>query len=156
MARITLYVPDELKAEMDAVEGENWSDIARPAFMRAVAIRKYRRGHMESAIERLRASKAEAEKEDEMQGKVDGRAWAERDASYAELRRVAEIEVPNSPPDDWAYDALADAIDPEKDLDPRQFREQVFGSEDADLSEAYLLAFIEGATEFFDEVRDKL
>ena len=37
MARVTLYVPDDLKAAMDGVDGVNWSEIARPAFITAIA-----------------------------------------------------------------------------------------------------------------------
>jgi hypothetical protein len=85
-----------------------------------------------------------------------GRAWAEQDATFAELRRVAKIEVLRTDPEDWAYDALANAIDPEKELERQEFHEQIFRSADADPSGIYLLAFIQAAADFFYEVRPKL
>jgi hypothetical protein len=154
VARISLYVPDDLKAEMDQVKDINWSDVARPALMRALATRKQRSERtMESAIERLRASRAESRKRDELNGKEDGRRWAEHTAEYDELRRVAEIEF-NHGMD--CFNALYHAIDPENELGVRDFKEQVFGDEYADVSDEYAGAFIEGAQKFFGEVADKL
>jgi hypothetical protein len=153
VARISLYVPDDLKARMDQVD-LNWSDIARPAFMSALAIQKQRSDQtMESAIERLRASKAESNKRDELTGKADGRDWAEKHAEYDELRRIAEIEFNHGMN---YFDTLYAAIDPEKELSKREFKEQIFGDEYADITEEYAEAFIEGAQGFFNEVADKL
>jgi hypothetical protein len=154
VARISLYISDELKAEMDQIEDINWSDIARPAFMHALAIRKQRSNQtMETAIERLRASKAESNKRDELAGKEDGRKWAENTAEYDELRRVAEIKFVHG----MSYlDALYSAIDPDNELNEGEAMEQLFGDEHADVSDEYVAAFIEGAQAFFDEVADKL
>jgi hypothetical protein len=60
MAKLNLYVPDDLKARMDAVsDNVNWSEVARPAFQAAVANYEHRKGrNMTTAIERLRASKS--------------------------------------------------------------------------------------------------
>jgi hypothetical protein len=154
VARISLYVFDELKAEMDQIQDLNWSDIARPAFMYALATRKQRSNQtMETAIERLRASKAESNKRDELAGKEDGRDWAEKRAEYDELRRVAEIKFVHG----RSYlDALHSAIDPDHELSEGEAKEQLFGDEHADVSNEYVAAFIEGAQAFFDEVADKL
>jgi hypothetical protein len=154
VARISLYVPDNLKAEMDQIKDINWSDIARPAFMTALASRKQRSERtMESAIERLRASKAESRKRDELNGKEHGRSWAEHTAEYDELRRVVEITFHHGMD---CFDALYHAIDPENEIEVRDFKQQVFGDEYADVSDEYAGAFIEGAREFFGEVADKL
>jgi hypothetical protein len=154
VARISLYVPDDIKAQMDQITDINWSDIARHAFVAALAIRKHRSERtMESAIERLRASKAESSKRDELNGKEHGRDWAEHTAEYDELRRVAEIEF-NHGMD--CLHALYHAIDPENELEVGDFKQQVFGDEYADISDEYAHAFIKGAQEFFSEVADKL
>jgi hypothetical protein len=153
MARISLYVPDELKARMDQVD-LNWSDIARPAFVSALAIQHQRSDQsMESAIERLRASKAASLKRDELTGRADGRRWAENRAEYDELVRIANIEI--NPGTD-CLDALYAAYDPEQQLTPEEFKQQLFGDEDADISDAYAEAFILGAAEFFNDVAHKL
>ena len=79
MGKINLYLPDELKARMDAVGDVNWSDIARPAFYSALATLEQRRNlNVDTTIERLRASKAESLKRDELEGQTHGRGWAER------------------------------------------------------------------------------
>jgi hypothetical protein len=154
VARISLYVPDDLKAKMDQVKDINWSEVARPALEHALATQKQRSERtMESAIERLRASRAESRKREELDGNEHGRSWAEHTAEYDELRRVAEIEC-NRGMD--CFDALYHAVDPENELEVRDFKQHVFGDEYADVSDEYARAFIKGAREFFGEVADKL
>ena len=66
---------------------------------------------MNTPIERLRASKQEAELQDKTEGKQAGREWADEKAGHAELRRVSEI------PDGGFYFAhLRAAIDLEDNL----------------------------------------
>jgi hypothetical protein len=140
MARLSIYVTDELKARMDEVGNDvNWSEVVRPAIQAAITIHEHRRSpSMATAIERLRASKREAEKED---GKAAGREWAESKASYRELDSVSGI-----------------LLDPEEWRDVKQHLLDVFGikSTDEKPTEQYIASFLEGAQEFFDEVKDKL
>ena len=65
MARISLYIPDDLKARMEAAGDEvNWSDAARPALIAAVAAFEHGKGGtMHTAIERLRTSRIESSAE---------------------------------------------------------------------------------------------
>ena len=67
MARITLYIPDDLKPRMDAVgDAINWSEVARPTILLALATHEHRKGqNMDTAIERLRASKEKGAQEDQ-------------------------------------------------------------------------------------------
>jgi hypothetical protein len=154
LARVNLYIPDELKARMDAVgDAVNWSDAARPGIVAVLTMFEHRRnGNMRTAIERLRASKAQSQKLDEAAGKDDGRKWAESEGEYDELLRISKIELGS----DAAYENLRAAIDFDQELTVEEFNNAVFGDERPNLSEAYLDAFIEGAQEFFDEVKDKL
>jgi hypothetical protein len=149
MARLNIYVSDELKARMDEVGDDvNWSEVVRPAIHAAVANHEHRRSpSMNSAIERLRASKQEAVQEDTADGKRDGREWAEATAEYKELSRISKI-------DDSTLDNLWRAVDP--NLDESEFFKYVFGDIDEEPSEEYVEGFIEGAKEFFSEVRNKL
>ena len=90
MAKLNLYVPDDLKKRMDAVSDVNWSDITRPALLSALAtLEQHRSPDMSTTIERLRASKAESLKRDELEGQTHGREWAEQHADYDELRRLS-------------------------------------------------------------------
>jgi hypothetical protein len=155
MAKLNIYVPDELKQRMDAVGDINWSDVARPSFYAALATHEQRRNpSMENAIERLRASKEETIKQDELQGKRDGRHWAENSASYEELRRVAKIDLDDIS-DDMVH-VLRNAVDPRHEMMDDEFR-NIFGDPaHIEMSDEYVEAFIEGAQEFWDEVEHKL
>jgi len=153
MARLSIYISDELKARMDRIgDGVNWSEVVRPAIQTIVATHEYRRSpNMTTAIERLRASKLDAEQEDITDGKTAGRRWAEQDASYPELRRVAKLSD-----NCHGIEDLKKAVDPFDNQSQREFLEEIFGDADADPSEVYVEAFIDGAQEFFNEVSDKL
>lgn len=153
MAKLNLYVPDELKKRMDAVSDVNWSDITRPALLSALAtLEQHRSPDMTTTIERLRASKAESLKRDELEGQTHGREWAEQHADYDELRRLSELsqEAINADP----LQVLARAVDPDDQLD--SLKEYCFGDADANVSDAYISAFIAGAVRLFNEVAPKL
>jgi hypothetical protein len=156
MARVSIYLPDELKARMDEIgDAANWSEIARPAFQAVVANHEHRKGqNMITAIERLRASKQEAVQTDRLEGHQDGRAWAENSATYDDLLRLSNVEFLH---DDYegAYLALRNALDEKHELSRAQLQDYCFG-EDAHVTDEYVGAFIEGAKEFFEEVRDKI
>lgn len=157
MAKLNIYVPDDLKARMDEVGDKvNWSEVARPALRAAVANFEHRKDKtMTTAIERLRASKAQSAQRDEMEGKEHGREWAESAAAYDDLVRVSEIAY-NAPPEhiDPRY-YITKALDPNQNLSPGEALEHLFGEHEG-LSDKYLFAWVEGAREFFDEVRDQL
>ena len=136
--------PDELKARMDAVGDVNWSDIARPAFYSALATLEQRRNpDVNTTVERLRASKAESLKRDELEGQTHGREWAAQHADYDELRRLAELTDPviNAGP----LEALIRAIDPQDELDLGDIKNHCFGDSNVNVSAAYVTAFIAGA-----------
>jgi len=155
MAKLNIYVPDELKQRMDAVGDINWSDVARPSFYAALATHEQRRNpSMQNAIERLRASKEETIKQDELQGKRDGRYWAENSASYEQLRRVAKIDIGLLAGD--ALDVFRGAVDPHHQLQDDEFK-NIFGDPaHIEMSDEYVEAFIEGAQEFWEEVEHEL
>lgn len=162
MARLSIYVPDELKGRMDAVgDAVNWSEVARPAFVSAVANHEHRKGRsVSTAIERLRASKAQHLNFLEGGGKAAGRRWAENFATYAELKAVAGIGLENQDPDEaGALSVLVDVLDPQRES-PDIFYETLGLEADRQLSgvslNRYASAFVEGAQEFFEEVEDQL
>jgi hypothetical protein len=158
MARITLYVPDDLKTRMDAAGDRiNWSEVARPALLSALTAHEHRQENtMTSAIERLRASKQEADTEDETEGREHGRSWASDEATYRDLQRLARDWE-----DAWHNDldpleALINIIDPNKELTRTDALSYMFGDDKFEASDQYYWAFVKGAVEFFNEVRTKL
>jgi hypothetical protein len=105
---------------------------------------------MNTPIERLRASKQEAELQDKTEGKQAGREWADEKAGHAELRRVSEI------PDGGFYFAnLRAAIDLEHNLTNEELVKYMFDN-DAEPTDQYIEGFIKGAQEFFAELRNQL
>jgi hypothetical protein len=67
---------------------------------------------MQTAIERLRASKEAAVVEDRDDGLKAGREWATNDAEYAELLRISRISEELLRYPDHAYEALRKAVVP--------------------------------------------
>ena len=152
MARVSIYVPEDLKARMDEVpEGEiNWSELARPVFLSVVTTYEHRKGNdMSTAIERLKASKAKYEQEEADHGEESGRKWALDQADYAELLRVSRINL-----EDLQYggalNELRAAIDPENELESDEL------PYDLDTDDGFAYAFILGAQKAFEEVAAEL
>ena len=102
---------------------------------------------MTTAIERLRASKQETVQQERIEGKQQGREWAENTADYNDLRRISIIKVP----DDDVRAALNEAF-----TDADDILDTYFGADAIVHSDEYIGAWIKGAQEFFAEVRDKL
>src|SRR5262245_52908805 len=120
MARITLYVSDELKARLDAAGDEiNWSDVARPVLTEAVASLEHRKGDMTTAIERLRASKQRGDQAEKVRGKDEGRKWAEEKAEYRWLQRLHRRR--KSYPKENPGLSLEYAIDPNEELSDEEW-----------------------------------
>ena len=153
MARISLYVPDGLKTRMDAAgDMINWSEVARPALTAAVAAFEHRKGqNMTTAVERLRASKQKADQEESGHGYRDGRAWGENNAEYAWLKRLHHRV--NEDDTEEPIQSLGLAIDPSGEIENSEVAEKCFSDVSALPSDEYMEAFINGAVDFFKEVR---
>lgn len=102
-------------------------------------------------IDRLRASKHETEAADATRGAQAGRLWAERDAEYEWLKRLADESCVRSQP----FETLRAAIDPYEQIDPGEVHEICFGEEN-DTSNEYIAGFIDGAVKAFAEVRHEI
>ncbi|MCJ2054760.1 hypothetical protein [Methylobacterium sp. J-070] len=149
---------DELKARMaETGDALNWSDIARPAFETAIAAFNHRKGqNMSTAIERLRASKAAYQGARDQDGKSAGRDWATHHAEFGDLKRLGDIDVSLYFDDpDTIWRAIKAAVDPDDTEEDRDLAERLF--DDRHPPEGgYLVAWVEGAQEFFAEVENQL
>jgi hypothetical protein len=156
MARVSIYVPDELKARMDeAGEAINWSEVARPAFQNALANYRHRKEiNMTTAIERLRASKAKVLADQSEEGKAEGSKWARDAAEFDELQRVAEIDTDGFT-EDWCS-VLLDTIDPRGEQDRYELLDGIFLEGRRGISDERARGFIEGAQEVWEEVKDEI
>ena len=174
MARLSIYVPDELKERIDALKSEaNWSDVACRAFEINIGeLAKARKEtDMSAVIERLRASKLQNEDKMTQAGREAGRRWAQKYAEYDELQRVCALDAdewcigqPMAPHTHGGWLALH-TLGLKEDGDDSHVREfaecagwdDVFPHERGELEdEGFISGFILGAQEFFDEVADKL
>jgi hypothetical protein len=176
--RTTISIPDDLKAQMDAIgDRVNWSAIAATAFQAKVYEIQARKGKkMKKAdiIKRLKAAD-EADTEAYDDGKEAGRQWAESEASPKELRKLSSyLEQSDRDNTVWwltetnwnapygASDNLAFAIRPKlRQAEAREsaaFWEEVLGEDfegqtkDGD----FLHGFGDGAAEVWEEVADEL
>lgn len=96
MPKMTIYVPDDLQAEMDeqdaiAFDKINWSALAQEAFRRECALLAQREKiapKLRDAVNRLRRSKERTDSAAKASGDVAGRKWVAESAEYAELIRL--------------------------------------------------------------------
>jgi hypothetical protein len=158
MARVSIYVSDELKARMaETGDALNWSDIARPAFETAIAAFNHRKGqNMQTAIERLRASKQSEAQQQVSDGHREGRDWASNFASHSALKRLATIDTglyDHAPGD--IFGAIKQAVDPNGEHDDHDTVDSLFGDK-AVIPNEWLVAWVEGVQEFFAEVEDEI
>lgn len=93
MARMSIYIPDELKERMDMRGDIKWSATAQRAFELELQSTDTGDGSMEATIERLRASKQKGEAETRPDLIAQGEYWAMTKAEYHELERVSGIDV---------------------------------------------------------------
>jgi hypothetical protein len=154
MARINLSIPDATKSAMDALDTINWSEVARAAFDRTIQQQKSMKvENMEAVIERLKLSKAEAAGVDEASGKRDGSIWAQKHASYRDLKRIGTLEL------DVGEDSFAAQVDMALGNSGRDWGES-FWNDGGDFrsipGDEYVSGWVEGAQSVWDEVEDKL
>jgi hypothetical protein len=155
MARISLYITDELKERMDAAGDEvNWSDVARPSLTAAVADFEHRKtGTMHTAIERLRASRKKREESDTELGTKAGRAWAADDAEYRELKELHYRRTKY--PDQDPTEALEFAIDPNHEMQGPELWDRCRVVIEPP-SDEFMKAFVEAAVNLFLEIRKEV
>jgi hypothetical protein len=152
VATLNVYLPEALKAEMDSMEGINWSQVAQEAFRETIIRSNAVSGKTEAVIERLRATAGK-------KGQVykdayeEGRAWAQQVAEADELEMLAELDL---------SEYLAKAQD-----EPGRAAQWIFGDEfgyddvtellgGKRITEGRLKGFVDGALEVWKEVRSKL
>jgi hypothetical protein len=170
MPKITIYVADELKTEMDRFEplNPNWSAIAQEAFNLECQLLKTRKkgaGKMDKVIERLRASRDAEANQDKVSGDAAGRRWAMEKAGYRELKRLADWEQPSKLSYPLADEAYSIIMGFGLAFPPGVYPPTV--ADDCDdfwtdwnnagrPPDAFVKAFVDAAVEVFAEVKDKL
>jgi hypothetical protein len=153
---MTVYVPDDLKAQMDQAEADlNWSAITQHAIRKAIATQTLKRNptDMTIVIERLRASKQRHEKAAFDHGQECGSDWARTKAEYDELLRVAKFAEVNP---HGTLNDLQGLIDPHDELDPHSWDAFWEDCGEPAPDDVFARGFIQGAAAVFRKVADKL
>lgn len=175
--RMTISVPHELKARMEAVEEPiSWSAVACKAFENELASHIKKRGakDMSDVVNRLRASKRAAEGRGYQEGYGAGERWAKDDAEAVALERLEYFrETCNShggsfeawfnlqPWGGWSHaEMLAGAIlagvDEGVNLDIDEVRAAADRMFPATASAAWLRGFVDGSLDVWEAVKDAL
>lgn|SRR5262245_37087507 len=181
MARMTVYIPDDLKTRMDKTKEEvNWSQLACAAFERKlgdIASRKASK-NMDDVIERLRASKQSSGYGGRFKAGFEvGQDWARETAEAKELENLErfreEAAKRTKYEKSWTgmfdlnidhdYDSLGEAlfyrIRPSADEDhseAEEFWQGLAGDDWEDVPASWYRGFCEGALEIWGQVKDKL
>jgi post-segregation antitoxin (ccd killing protein) len=98
MPKLTIYLPDQLAADVKAA-GISVSPVCQQALqqeVRVMATRQITDAEISAAAKRLISEEGDEAREARSQGTSDGRRWALHWASPAELRRL-EAQVGNGP-----------------------------------------------------------
>lgn len=171
MARVSIYVPDEMRADMDALgDRVNWSAVAQEAFAARLGRAKQMESRMVDVIERLRESKLKDERYARERGRLVGRKYAERVATYRELEALAAFRPALS--NGFTYTPLilqvygcidlangvTDADHPNSDSARNWLDDHITDGEPAPvlLSDEHLSGWLDGVREVWDEVKDKI
>lgn len=167
MARMSIYIPDELKERMDRIVREpnrrgKWSAIAQRAFELELQSKNIGDGSMDAVIERLRASKEKTEEETRPHWKALGRQWAQQQAEYDELERVGSIDpdIYDDGGDEAAHGLLTEIVAKVHDDDIGRHETQSFIEEQTGEhkhpSYAQWCFWLEGAQDVWEEVKDQI
>jgi hypothetical protein len=109
---------------------------------------------MTTSIERIRESRVTSLQNEFSAGKVEGRSWARKDATYEQLVRISRYHtaVENGRSTDKASDQALHCRDR---LNAETAKRSCL-ADDTDYMVAFFAGFMEGVTEFLDEVKVKV
>lgn len=143
MATVNAYVPDSLKAEMDAIANQpNWSALFQEVAKAEIARAKATAGDRDALVARVLAKGSPKEQEGFDAGLEFARTWAEID----DFEVVAKYQSP--PFDDYAASIKWKNICDELGCDPDHF----FGDNEY-RSERFLKGFARAIVETYNDIR---
>lgn len=161
MAKMNIYIPDELKMRMDMLMAVNWSAIAQHAFELEINSTVKKGSDMEAVIERLRASKTKWEEEVKGTWLEDGRKWASDTADYEQLSEIGELDLDTiDDPQDrhglMLLRAFAQVLCGDVTASDIEDARMFLSGDDLRLTRQHIRWFLEGAQAVWHEVKDKL
>jgi post-segregation antitoxin (ccd killing protein) len=151
VATLNIYIPGELKAEMDAHSGMNWSSVAQAAIRSALTERKAATMNTEAIAERLKST-AGKNSTYYKHGVKDGQEWMATIAELDDIESLLGLDIDqfvDRARDDAHQAALAIADRIGFDLD------SLF-DEGAVITVSRLRGFQDGVRELFAKVKPAL
>ena len=154
-----------MKVRMDNFEDTNWSGAAQGAFgVRLDQLEAVKEiGEMSDVIERLRASKTEFVQTSLSYGVSGGVEWAKHEASYSELRSMAmvddsvlEQQIDGRSAALFVYDSIRGPQDEYPNAYDISILFNIAEEVTPLLSPEFVIGFVQGAREVWEEVRDKI
>jgi len=106
---------------------------------------------IQSPIARLRASKQKFEEGNADYGKAAGRKWAETKAEYEELANLERLVGT-----EYGFRAFRDVVDSNGDLDGDELAKWLGLTEEDFTNDLVVISFVQGASEFFNEIEAAL
>ena len=159
MARVTVSVPDELRDQMEAFEGINWSAAAQAAFRREIMMAEARNkgGDVEAGLARLRASRDANGDALFAEGVGLGKVCALQFAEADQVERIAALHAQEGGfadgeawGDSWLVYLVAAWLGVESsevgNFQPQEFAER-FLNRDCSPPDALVRGFVQGVAE---------
>lgn len=147
MAKVTLYVPDELAAEAkdaDLPQSAVYQDALRAELDRRKA-QQQDASEIDRAVARLRGTRDEEAQQRSENGREDGGRWAREGATLSELKALNTYNIiPES------------TVDYVRLLDGEYLDANALFDDNDDDDQPYWEGFQRGATEVFDVVRRRM
>jgi hypothetical protein len=161
MAKINIYIPDELKARMDRAGERNWSAAAQRAFELECHLVEVLMDTDDSVVARLRASKAKEGEREQADGREAGQEWARTAAEWRELGRVATyVHWGVTQEEDYPTTLvqLIMGVGDRREIDAGDERDlwRQLHDREEEPDPAWVEGFVEGAAEVWNEVADKV
>jgi hypothetical protein len=160
MARVSIYVPDELKARMDAAGELNWSAAAQRAFEVEINLQRWKMETdvIEKAAARLRAGREKYEAGRHAGGRATGRRWALEDADYTAVKALVGYSEDKAIIEASTLSSLILGDEDPSHVEVRDLWEQLLGDDfrGAEPGLAWIEGFVEGAGEVWEAVADKI
>lgn len=149
MATLNIYLPDGLKAEMDAKAGMNWSGICQHAIRTELQAQNARETmNIDAIAERIRATGGNKSPKYQA-GFKDGREWAAEAADADDMESILAIGSSSELVGDSLNSKLHDFMS-------RMDWDEWMWGDGQPMSERYLDGFVDGAVEILREVETKL
>jgi hypothetical protein len=181
VVRVTISVPREVKAEMDAVAGTtNWSAIATAAFrVRLLSLASQKEAvSMKDVIARMKAAETQDRNEEYLAGRNAGESWVKEHARPRQLRALSGVLQGSEMTGEMAFVAQIGVLgsmngfpfqlyvvmnsiqDPDKveTKGIEAFWKEVCGDDPSDRrrSAGFAWGFAERAVELWTEIKDEL